>query len=293
MQRHGVAPIPLYGFPHVPLASARRVFLNGSPGLEFPGYQPPDNAEFVGDLVPRSRIGRRRDTPPPAVPSRTGARVVVVSQGTVDNTDPDKLIVPTLEALADGPHVVVATTGGAENSSPSKPSSPDPLVTRGRGLRRLRRALPSHRRVRQQRGLREPACRSAPRRTGDRRRHAQGKNDINVRVAHNGLGVDLRSERPKPARIRAGGASGARLTRRTPPTSTRCGRSSPPTTPWVASRPRSTTSRSPRTALQVPAGREPVALAVQVCGCAVGRSPGSMGLAPSTLTSSRWPTSEG
>ncbi len=30
----------------------------------------------------------------------------------------------------------------------------------------------------------------------------EGKNDINVRVAHNGLGVDLRSERPKPAAIR-------------------------------------------------------------------------------------------
>ena len=34
------------------LAGARRVFLNGSPGLEFPGYRPPPNAEFVGALVP-------------------------------------------------------------------------------------------------------------------------------------------------------------------------------------------------------------------------------------------------
>ncbi len=126
MQRHGVAPIPLDGFPHVPLASARRVFLNGSPGLEFPGYQPPDNAEFVGDLVP-ARASGAVATPPPAV-LQDGAPVVVVSQGTVDNTDPDKLIVPTLEALADGPHVVVATTGEREQLT-SKPSSPDPLVS--------------------------------------------------------------------------------------------------------------------------------------------------------------------
>jgi len=40
LAEHGVAPIPLDGFPHAPLASARRVFLNGSPGLEFPGYRP-------------------------------------------------------------------------------------------------------------------------------------------------------------------------------------------------------------------------------------------------------------
>ena len=47
-----LAPIPPDGVPAVPMASARRVFLNGSPGLEFPGYRPPTNAEFVGALVP-------------------------------------------------------------------------------------------------------------------------------------------------------------------------------------------------------------------------------------------------
>jgi UDP:flavonoid glycosyltransferase YjiC (YdhE family) len=31
----------------------------------------------------------------------------------------------------------------------------------------------------------------------------EGKNDINARVGWNGLDVDLRSERPRPARIRA------------------------------------------------------------------------------------------
>ena len=57
---HGLAPIPLDGFPHVPMASARRVFLNGCPGLEFPGYRPPDNAEFVGALRAGPRSGRSR-----------------------------------------------------------------------------------------------------------------------------------------------------------------------------------------------------------------------------------------
>ena len=31
----------------------------------------------------------------------------------------------------------------------------------------------------------------------------EGKNDINARVGHNQLGIDLRTERPKPAKIRA------------------------------------------------------------------------------------------
>ena len=58
LARHGIAPIPLDGFPHMPIASARRVFLNGCPGLDFPGYRPSDNAEYVGALVPaRSALG--------------------------------------------------------------------------------------------------------------------------------------------------------------------------------------------------------------------------------------------
>jgi UDP:flavonoid glycosyltransferase YjiC (YdhE family) len=31
----------------------------------------------------------------------------------------------------------------------------------------------------------------------------EGKNDIDARIGYNRLGVDLRSERPRPARIRA------------------------------------------------------------------------------------------
>ena len=41
----------------------------------------------------------------------TAAPVVVVSQGTVDNRDPEKLFVPTLTALAGTGHLVVACTG--------------------------------------------------------------------------------------------------------------------------------------------------------------------------------------
>jgi len=64
LDRHGIAPISLDGFPHEPMLRVHRVFLNGSPGLEFPGYRPLANAEYVGPLVPARRaIGP--DTPPP------------------------------------------------------------------------------------------------------------------------------------------------------------------------------------------------------------------------------------
>ncbi len=200
LARHDVAPIPLDGFPHAPMASARRVFLNGSPGLEFPGYRPLPNVEYVGPLVP-ARVAPTRETPlPPAVLDRR-AKVVAVSQGTVDHTDPTKLIIPALTALADGPYVVVATTGGGRVAElRQRFAGPNVVVEDfvdydalfphvdvfisnggfGSVLAAIRHGVPV----------------VAAGKT-------EGKNDICARIGHNSLGIDLRTERPKPASIRA------------------------------------------------------------------------------------------
>jgi UDP:flavonoid glycosyltransferase YjiC (YdhE family) len=197
---HGLAPIPLDGFPHAPMASARRVFLNGSPGLEFPGYRPFGNAEYVGPLMP-AHVRSGPDMPLPQSVLDPSAKVVAVSQGTVDNSDPTKLIVPTLEALEGGPYVVVATTGGAKTlelrerfAAPAVVIEDfidydalfphvDVFVTNGgfgSVLAAMRHGVPV---------------------VGAGK--TEGKGDINARVGYNHLGVDLRTERPKPARIRA------------------------------------------------------------------------------------------
>jgi UDP:flavonoid glycosyltransferase YjiC (YdhE family) len=197
---HGLAPIPLDGFPHAPMASARRVFLNGSPGLEFPGYRPLVNAEYVGPLMP-ARGGSGPGASLPRAVLAPSVKLVAVSQGTVDNTDPTKLIVPTLEALKDGPYVVVATTGGARTMElRERFAAPnviiedfvdyealfpyvDVFVTNGgfgSVLAAMRHGVPV---------------------VGAGK--TEGKNDVDARVGYNHLGVDLRTERPKPARIRA------------------------------------------------------------------------------------------
>ena len=200
LDAHGIPPVPADGFPHGPMASARRVFLDGTPGLEFPGYRPPANAQFVGPLVPASpALGV--SPPPPPVVTKPEATVVAVSQGTVDNADPGKLIVPTLEALSDGNCVVVATTGGVrtaelrerfggpnvvvEDFIPYGTLFPhvDVFVTNG-GYGSVVAAL--------RHGV--PVVGAGTR---------EGKNDVNARVAHNGLGVDLRTERPTANRVRA------------------------------------------------------------------------------------------
>jgi UDP:flavonoid glycosyltransferase YjiC (YdhE family) len=199
LARHGLAPISLDGFPHEPMLSARRIFVNGSPGLEFPGYQPLAKAEFVGPLVP----ARRTATPDTALPDVVvdpTKKVVVVSQGTVDNTDPGKLIIPTIEALKDSEYVVVATTAGAQTEM-LRARFPQPnvviedfidyndlfphvdvFVTSGGFGSNLAAFL---------HGI--PVVGAGKR---------EGKNDINARVGYNKIGIDLRSEHPKAAAIR-------------------------------------------------------------------------------------------
>lgn len=200
LAKHGLDPVPPGGFPHAPMARVSRLFLDGVPGLEFPGYRPPPNAEFVGPLVP-ARAALGPDTPLPGTVTDPDATVVVVSQGTVDNADPEKLIAPTLEALAGGPHVVVATTGGVQTAELRRRFTASNVVVEdhlpystlfdhvdvfvsnggwGSVVAALRHGVPVV-----VAGKRE------------------GKSDVNARIGHNGLGVDLRTERPKPDRIRA------------------------------------------------------------------------------------------
>jgi UDP:flavonoid glycosyltransferase YjiC (YdhE family) len=197
---HGLAPIARDGFPQEPLASARRVFLNGSPGLEFPGYRPMANAEYVGALIP-ARRPRAVEVPLPAAVLRPDATVVAISQGTVDNTDPTKLIIPALEALKDRAYVLVATTAGVQTAElRERFAAPnvviedfidydrlfpyvDVFVTNG-GFGSVLAAM--------RHGVPVVAAGKT-----------EGKNDIDARVGYNRLGVDLRTERPRAARIRA------------------------------------------------------------------------------------------
>ncbi|MBF4621398.1 glycosyltransferase [Clavibacter sp. VKM Ac-2542] len=80
--------------------------------LEYPRRELPDTVRFVGPL--RDATGSAPDTALPdwwsdLVDDRP---VVHVTQGTIDNVDPGRLIAPTLRALADEDVLVVAATGG-------------------------------------------------------------------------------------------------------------------------------------------------------------------------------------
>ncbi len=172
---------------------AQRVFNIGLPGLDFPDAYIPPNAEWVGALLPHRAAAS--STLDPRILEQSG-RVVVVSQGTVDNHDHRKLIIPAIEAFGGGDRLLVVATGGVGTEElRSRYSYRNVLiedfvdfdllfphtrlyVTNG-GLGGVLLAL-SH---------------GVPLLTAGTR---EGKGDINARLAYRGLAVDLRTETPTP-----------------------------------------------------------------------------------------------
>lgn len=178
---------------------ARRVFAIGIPELEFPGVELPPNTEWVGPLLPR-----RTPSATPVDPRIFGAsgRVILVSQGTVDNHEPEKLMIPALEVLAGGDRIVVVATGGV-------------------GTEELRRRFPQQNVVIEDwvdfaavlphtaayvtnggmGGCLLALSAGVPLLTAGTR---EGKGDINARLAYRGLAIDLRTEHPSAGAIRRG-----------------------------------------------------------------------------------------
>lgn len=108
----GAAPSPVFLTDWPVLAD--RLLQFTVPSLEYPRGDLPPTVSFTGPVLPPP--GRRRGLPwDPAGDRRA---VVHVTQGTWDNDDPDALLRPTIEALADRDDVlVVATTGRADRPS--------------------------------------------------------------------------------------------------------------------------------------------------------------------------------
>lgn len=196
MVRRGLPPIvgsvfdEFYSYHHV-------VFQNGAPGFEYPRRHQPPKVRFVGLLRPVRTAAAAR--PPQLDSVRHDQRVVLISQGSMDNDDPDKLIVPALEALAPSGALLIVGTGHKHTATlrsrfphhnvviedyidfESVLERADVFICNGGHgsvLLSLSKGVPIV-----GAGVRE------------------GKNDINARVEHFHVGVNLHTEKPRAAQI--------------------------------------------------------------------------------------------
>jgi len=172
---------------------------SGTPGFEYNRSDLSKKVRFVGPLLPFSKgsshvidLGDQL---------RKYEKAILVTQGTLER-DPEKILVPTLEAFKDTPVLVIATTGGMGTAElqarypqknilirdfiPFNDIMPhcDVYVTNGGYggvMLGIQNQLPLV-----AAGIHE------------------GKNEINARISYFKLGIDLKTEFPTPAQIRAG-----------------------------------------------------------------------------------------
>ncbi len=167
---------------------------SGTPGFEYKRSDLGSNVRFLGPLLPYQSTQQRERWYHPKLEQYD--KVILVTQGTVEK-DPEKIIVPTIEAFRNSNHLVIVTTGGSKTGELRKRYQSDNLiiedfipfddvmpysdvyVTNGGyggvmlGVQHLLPLVVG--------GVHE------------------GKLEINARVGYFKLGIDLKTEKPTPA----------------------------------------------------------------------------------------------
>ncbi len=196
---HGLAPIQGL-LSDISYRSPDVLFQNGVPGFEYPRRDSNPKVMFVGALLPyKATIATAFSQPEKLEKYKP---VILISQGTVDNKDPDKLIVPALEALKDTGALLIVATGYSQTEELRKSYPQDNIIIEdfvdfdfilsrsdlficnggyGSILLSFSKGVPVL-----AAGIKE------------------GKNDVNAHVDYFRVGIDLRTESPKPSDIRRG-----------------------------------------------------------------------------------------
>lgn len=195
MERHGIDHMNL-GIFDIMVKKAKIFLQSGTPGFEYFRSDIGANIRFVGALLPF----RRRQTQAGWHDGRLNQydKIVIATQGTVEK-DVEKLLVPSLEALKNSDTLVIVTTGGSQTEELRKrfpynniiiedfiafsdimPYADAYITNGGYGgvMLGIEYQLPLV-----VAGVHE------------------GKNEVNARIGYFKLGVNLKTEKPKPQQI--------------------------------------------------------------------------------------------
>lgn len=197
-KQYGLLPVKGFVFDII-IHSADVYLQSGVPGFEYTRKKISPNVRFVGPMLPHSSNRKRGFAY--ANQLKRYSKVILATQGTVER-DPEKLLVPTLEAFKDSDYLVVVTTGGSRTDElrlrypqaniiiedfidfdQIMPHTDVYVTNAGYG------------------GVMLSITNGLPMVTAGVH---EGKNEIAARVGYFKLGVNLKTEKPTPAQIRQG-----------------------------------------------------------------------------------------
>ncbi len=197
LAKHGISTNGA-GIFDVIIQKSTAVLQSGTPGFEYKRSDMSSHIHFAGPLLPYSKKQQAAAWYDPRLGKYE--KVILVTQGTVEK-DVEKLIIPTLEAFNNTDYLVIVTTGGSmtaelrekyqapnfiiEDFIPFNDVMPyaDVYITNGGYggvLLSIKNQLPMV-----AAGVHE------------------GKNEINARIGYFKLGVNLKTELPKPSQLRS------------------------------------------------------------------------------------------
>lgn len=197
LSAHGLPPIDGSLF-DVAYRSPDVVFQSGVPGFAYSRREVNPKVKYVGALLPYKAAILRTFAQSEKLAQYKP--IILISQGTVDNKEPHKLIIPALDALKDTGALLIVTTGYHQTDALRQAYPQENIVIEdfvdfdfildhtdlficnggyGSVLLSLSKGVPLL-----TAGIRE------------------GKNDVNAHVDYFKVGIDLRTEQPKPQAIR-------------------------------------------------------------------------------------------
>jgi UDP:flavonoid glycosyltransferase YjiC (YdhE family) len=197
-REHGLAPVEGNIF-DVLCKKTDLLLQSGTPGFEYTRSDLSKKVRFVGPLLPFSKGGKGLHD----LGEQLGKyeKAILVTQGTMEK-DPEKILVPTLDAFKDTPVLVIATTGGTGTAELQARYPQENIVVRdfipfndimphcdvyvtnggyGGVMLGIQNQLPLV-----AAGIHE------------------GKNEINARIGYFKIGIDLKTEFPTSVQIKAG-----------------------------------------------------------------------------------------
>lgn len=182
-----------------PYRCSEAIIQTGPESFDFPRRNVNPKVHYVGALLPYRaphpvEQGADGDDGWPAYPA-----TLLITQGTVDNADQNKLIVPALEAVKDMDALIIVATGG-RGTEGLKARYPQPNV--------IVRDYVDFAKVLEFTdvfisnggfgGVQLSLSKGVPLVVSGIN---EGKSDVNARVEYAGAGINLRSDSPKPAAI--------------------------------------------------------------------------------------------
>lgn len=190
-----------HGWPVRPFRPSLSTFLHLQPmvpDFEYPLAELPGQLHFIGVLLP--------EAPPDfALPAwwerirRDGKPLVLVTQGTIA-TDADELIRPTLAALADENVWVIATTGGKRAEELGFPIPANAVVEPFIPFAAIMPHVAAYVTNGGYGGICIALAQGVPVISAGT---TEDKMEVSNRVAHSGVGLNLRTHRPTAAQVRS------------------------------------------------------------------------------------------